>query len=201
MTNRKFLEKLLLFSVISIPLFTLLLASHRAPWEYTLSMIGNWFTKEERVKFILWGIFTATALTFFLIQIYKKTKFKNKKAYRLLYLSAFFLILTVLTPTLEQEPIPRELRKILVFNFHALFAVLFAIFLILSIYTFTKYLSKINQKLSIDSTRYIMFTSGGSILLLTIFGMTGIFELFFFISLSIFLLILKINTKKNHLRK
>lgn len=154
-------------------------------------MIGNWFGPQERIRFIVWGILTATAFTFFLIQIYKKTKFQNKKSYHFLYASAIFLILSVLTPTIEQNPIPLELRKGLYLDLHALFTILFAIFLILSIYTFTKYLAKINEELSIKSTRYLLVTAGVLILLMTIFGMTGIFEIFFFIALSIFLIVLE----------
>ena len=196
MNKENFSEKLLLFSAISIPILTLLFATDKSPFEYTLSMIGNWFGLEERLEFILWGILTATALTFFLVEIYKKTKFKNKRGYYLLYSSAAFLILSVLTPMINQTPTPLELRKGLYLDLHALFAIMFAIFLILSIYTFTKYLAKTNNSISIKPSKYLMLTAGGSIILLTIFGLTGIFEIFFFTILSIFLIALQKET--NH---
>lgn len=191
MNKKNFSEKLLLFSAISIPILTLLFATDKSPFEYTMSMIGNWFGLEERIEFILWGILTATALTFFLVEIYKKTKFQNKKGYYLLYLSVTFLILSVLTPMINQTPTPLELRKGLYLDLHALFAISFAIFLMLSIYTFTKYLIEKKKNLPIRPSKYLMGTAGGSILLLTIFGLTGVFEIFFFIAVSIFLIVLE----------
>ena len=191
MKNKQVPEKLLLFSIISIPILTILFATDKSPFQYTLSMIGNWFGLETRIEFILWGVLTATALTFFLFEIYKKTRFKNKKAHYLLYTSSLFLILSVLTPMVQKTPIPLALRSGFKLDLHATFAILFAIFLILSIYTFLKHLSKTKSNQSIKPAKYIMITSGGSIAMLTLFGTTGIFEIFFFISLSAFLIILE----------
>jgi hypothetical protein len=196
MNKKNFFERLLLFSIISIPLLTILFGTDQSPFKYTLSMMGNWFGSAERFEFIIWGLFIATTLTLFLFKIYKETRFKNKKAYESLYLSTIFLMLTVIVPTAHREPIPMEMRKFLTFNIHNAFAIIFAIFLMLSIYYFMKYLSKKDKEISVKSIRYLLFTAGGSILLLTIFGMTGIFEIFFFLALSIFLIILDRQSKK-----
>lgn len=193
MANKKFNEYLVIFSIIIIPLYTLIYSLKKSPFEYTLSMIGSWFGHKE--SFIIWGIITAFFITISIINIYKKTKFKNKKAYWFLYISAIFLILTVLTPSMYDEPIPKELRTLNI-NTHAVLGVLFAVFLITSLLFFSKYLSSIDKELSIKSLKLIILTVGGSILTLVIFGMTGLFELFFFISLSIFLIIINKQLKK-----
>ena len=196
MKNKKVSEKILIFALITIPIFTILFAIEKSPFNYTLSMIGNWFGLEERIEFIVWGIFTAFMLAFFLKNIYIETRFNDGKANYMLYLSSLFLILAVFVPTVNREPIPKELRPFLYFNLHVLFVVLFAVFLTISLYMFTKYLSKKTKNGSVSPVKYLMFTSGISILLLTIFGMTGIFEISFFTSLSIFLIILERRSKK-----
>jgi hypothetical protein len=192
--HKKFTEHIMLFSIICIPLFTLLFSTRKSPFDYTLSMIGNWYGYQK--SFIIWGIITAILLSFIIIHIYKKTKFQNQRAYRFLYLSIIFLILTVIVPTAHDEPVPKEVRALIDVNIHGLLGVLFAVFLITSLTLFAKYLSLVNKELSIKSMRLLMITVGGSILTLTIFGMTGIFEIFFFFSLSAFLMIINNNIKK-----
>lgn len=157
-------------------------------------MIGNWFGYYR--SFILWGIITAILLSIAIINIYKKTNFQNKKAYRFLYYSMFFLILTVITPTGSNEPIEEELRNAFHINFHGIFGVLFSVFLIISLILFYRYLTLTNKKLSIRTSWWLFITVGGSLFTLFLFGMTGIFELFFFISLSIFLFIINSDIKK-----
>ncbi|MCC7573979.1 DUF998 domain-containing protein [Candidatus Woesearchaeota archaeon] len=189
-----FVEYLVLFSIIFIPVYTLLFGLKKSPFEYTLSMIGNWYGFQK--SFIIWGVITAVLLFFVIIHIFRRTKFQNKKAYRFLYFSAIFLILTVFVPTIHDEPIPKELRS-LDFNIHAVLGVLFAVFLIVSLLLFSKYLSLVDKELSVKSFRLILFCVGGSVFTLTVFGMTGIFELFFFISLSVFLLIINKDLKSH----
>jgi hypothetical protein len=188
MQYKRFNEKIITFSIIMIPLLTLLFGLRESPFNYTLSMIGNWFGHFN--IFIIWGIVTAILLIITISNIFNKFNFKNKKATIFLLLSGIFLILTVLTPMLPQEIVTQELRRWFIFNFHFLFAVIFSLFLVLSLYLFSKYLSSVNKKLSLRSFRWLLITVGGSIFTLFIFGKTGIFQLFFFICLSIFLLIL-----------
>jgi hypothetical protein len=196
MKQKEFNEYLAIFAGISIPLFTILFATEKSPFQYTLSMIGNWFDFDDRVKFIIWGILTSTLLVIFIIHIFKKTRFKNERAYRFLYASGLLLMLSVLTPTITRQPIPKELRS-LQLGFHEIFGLLFAITLIISLYLFTRYLSSKEEEFSIKPLRALIITVGGSILVLTLFGMTGIFELFFFISLTVFLWIIELNTRKD----
>jgi hypothetical protein len=107
--------------------------------------------------------------------------------------------LTVLTPTIDNtfvendyEFVDYEIKNTFFFNFHNIFAFLFSLFLMFSLFLFSKYLSSYNKKIYLKSFNWFLITLGGSLLMLFLFGFTGIFELFFFISLSVFLLILNL---------
>ena len=180
-------RKILVFGLISVPIMTFLLAIKESPFNYTFSMIGNWF--DYRTEFIIWGIFTGILLTIFLIHLYKKTEFRNKKSFRFAYASGIFLILSVITPT-TREPVEKALREPH-FDLHLVWSLAFIVFFLVSLCLFSKYLSYINKNLSIKSLRFLLISVGGSIFLLTFFGMTGIFELFFFVSVSIYLIIIE----------
>ena len=115
-----------------------------------------------------------------------------------MYTSLFFLNLTVITPTAHSEPIQEELKShFFYFNLHGLFAVLFGLFLLTSLFIFSRYTSQINKNFSTKSLILLLTTIGGSVFTLFIFGMTGIFELFFFLSLSIFLIVASFLIKKD----
>jgi len=180
-------ERILEFGIFAILIVTFLFAIKKSPFNYTFSMIGNWFN--YRLEFIVWGILTGTFLSFYLIHLFKEIKIKNKKTFWYAYASGIFLTLTVLTPTRIQEPIEKALRQPHL-DLHLFWAILFIFFTIATLYTFSKYLSSINKKLSIKSLKLLLITIGGSIAFLTIFGMTGIFEIFFFTALFIYLTII-----------
>jgi hypothetical protein len=180
-------NKILYFGILSLPIWTILYATNKSPFDYTLSMIGNWF--DYRIYFIIWGIVTGILFTSFLIYLFKKTNFNNKKSKKYAYLSGIFLILTVLTPSTNQEPIDKALR-ILHLDLHIMWGALFAFFLLTTFYMFYKYLKTINKEISVKSSKYLIFTIFGSLLLLTLFGMTGIFQIFFFISIIFYMIML-----------
>jgi len=178
--RKKEITWLAVFAIIMIPLGTYLFGTKESPFYYTLSMIGNHLG--YRLNFIIWGIVTGLLLTFFIIRLFVLKSFHNQRARRLLVWSLVFLLLTVLIPTLEHLPVLKV--------FHVLVAIGFALSLTLSLYLFIKHLSYNDQKAHSSSMVMFYIVVGGSLLMLFIFGMNGIFELFFFISLSIFLGIL-----------
>lgn len=196
MTTNKFNESLVSYALVTVPLYAVYFALKESPLDYTMSMIGNWF--DNRINFIIWGIVTATLLLISIIHIYNKTKFENKKARHFAKLSMLFLILTVITPTAHNEVIYEELNQGLFYvNLHGIFGFMFGLFLLLSLFLFSKYLSVVNKEMSIKSIRLLLITVGGSIITLFIFGMTGIFELFFFLFLSAFLITTNMSVKRN----
>ena len=177
---KKEITWLAVFAIIAIPLYTFLFATKESPFSYTFSMIGN--KLGYRLNFIIWGTVTGLLLTFFVIRLYVLKSFKHERAGRLVIWSLVFLILTVLIPAFDRLPILLKL--------HALSAVAFGLTITASLYLFIKHLEHTHQKLYSWSMLMMCIIIGGSLLMLLIFGMTGIFELFFFLSLSLFLAIL-----------
>ncbi len=178
--EKKEVTKLATFAIVMIPLSTYLLGTKESPFYYSLSMIGN--ISGYRLEFILWGIMTGLFLTFFIERLYVLKSFENTRARRLLISSLIFLVLTVLIPYMGGLKI---LSKI-----HNITAAAFGICLTASLYLFIKYLSERDHKLYHWSMIMLNLIILGSLGLFFLFGRTGIFELFFFISLSIFLGIL-----------
>jgi len=166
---------------VTIPLYTYLFATKESPLYYTMSMIGN--TPEYRWAFIIWGSVTAVLISFYVYRLYVLKAFRNRKANKLLIASLVFLVLTVVIPAVEAMPFLKQL--------HAVVAVLFALSLTASLYLFIRYLAAINEDISVRSTWMLLTILGISIGLYFLLGNTGIFELFFFFSLSVFLFLLK----------
>lgn len=178
--GKGYMRYLALFALIVIPLYTWLFAIKESPFYYSMSMIGNQF--DYRLNFIVWGVITGFLLTFYIARLYVLKSFEHPRAHKLLFWSHIFLVLTVAIPAVEHLPFLKTL--------HILMAVFFGLSLIASLYLFIRYLGAINEKVSIRSTWILFLVLGGSIGLFFILGNTGVFELFFFLSLTIFLAIL-----------
>src|SRR5690554_1898459 len=146
-----------------------------------MSMIGNLLG--FRRGFIIWGIVTGVLLTLFVAHLFWIKSFKSPRATRLLIWSLVFLVLTVVIPALDAFPFWKKI--------HGITAVAFAISLLSSIYLFIGHLEEVNKKLAGISIKLMILVVGGSLMMLFLFGMTGIFEIFFFTSLSLFLGILR----------
>jgi len=179
-----------IFGIIMIPIFTIIFGFFEPPTNYTLSMIGNWFN--FRFDFIIWGIFTATLIVLFLNRVTRHINLRTTKQKLYIYLTGLFLILAVITPTRIRHPVEKSLRHIII-DLHLFWSVLFAIFLLLSLYFLIKYFEKTNNKFAKKSTTIFWITIGGSLFLLFIFGMTGIFEIFFFTVLAIYFYLIETN--------
>lgn len=184
----KFEDRFAIISTLIISVITVSFGTRESPFDYTLSMIGNRF--DARLEFIVWGVITAVLLTLYVLHIFMLGAFKNEKARKHLIWSGIFLILTVLIPAIE------ELWPIL-HKLHAICGALFGLSLVASIYYFIKYIKVFDEKLFSISFLLLMLSAGGSVLLLFLFGNTGLFEIFFFISICLVLLFLAFTLKKN----
>ena len=178
--HRKQVTWVAIFAIVFIPLFTWLFATSESPADYTFSMIGN--TLGHRLSFILWGVVTGLLLGFYVLRLFILKSFRDTRARKLLLWSLVFLVLTVLIPSLESTYIINRL--------HDFTAVAFALCLVFSLYLFIRHLHEREQELYSWSLIMFHVVVGGSLLLLLLFGMTGIFQLFFFVSLSVFLAVL-----------
>jgi len=168
-------------AIILVPLYTLWFGTRQNPMEYTLSMFANRF--DQMTEFFIWSTVTGLLIAYYIFRLYGKVDFRNKKARHSLILSSIFLILTALTPAVEEV-------NALTHKLHFMFAAFFALFLFLSIYFFSRYLKSIDETVSRKSSRYLFLVVLGSSLVYLIFGDNAMFELFFFLSLSVFLIFL-----------
>lgn len=179
--GRGYMKYFALFALFIIPLYTYLFATQESPFFYTLSMIGNQL--DQRLSFIVWGVLTGFLLSFYILRLYLLKSFYHRRAHRLLMWSHAFLILTVVIPAVDHLPFLKKL--------HILMAVLFGLSLLASLYLFIRYLGEIDQRISLKSSWMLLVVLGGSLGLFFLLGNTGVFELFFFFSLTIFLAILR----------
>lgn len=178
--KRKEVTWLAVFAIIMIPLLTWLFGTRGSPADYTFTKNGN--ALGYRVSFIIWGITTGLLLAFYIARLFVLKSFRDTRARKLLVWSLVFLVLTVLIPSLEGLTILSRL--------HDLMATAFGLALTASLFLFIKHLSATDQKVYGWSMMMFYLVVGGSLALLLLFGMTGIFQMFFFISLSIFLALL-----------
>lgn len=170
------------FIIALIPLYTFWFGTLQNPFNYTLSMIGNRFDRMN--EFIIWGSVSGILLFLYIINLFREAAFQDKRAKRMLVYSTIFLVFTVITPAVE------EINKV-THRLHAVFGAFFAIFLSTSLYFFIRYLKTVNEDVFGRSMLYLNIVVLGSLSLLIVFGNNGIFELFFFLTLSFFLWILK----------
>ncbi|EON78349.1 hypothetical protein ADIS_1212 [Lunatimonas lonarensis] len=180
--SKGYMRYLAIFAVLVIPTYTFLFGTKESPFYFTLSMIGN--LVEYRTGFIIWGVVTGLLITFYVYRLYVLKAFQHRKAKKLLFGSLMFLVLTVIIPAVEELPFLKKL--------HAVMAVLFALSLTASLYLFIRFLGQIDQQITVRSTWMLFTIVGVSVGLFFLLGNTGIFELFFFFSLSLFLILLKV---------
>lgn len=172
-------------SIMSLLLFTLIFTAVYGtlenPFRYTLSNIGNLFTYRE--FFIIWGIVTGIAIQSSSIALFKLEKYTNKIHFNFIIYGSIFLILTAIIPAVKA-----------VFPFwhtiHVLTSAFYALFVILGLAPFVLKVSKENPRLQKVISIWLIIILGGAILSLIIFGMSAIFELWFIVTITIFLMYL-----------
>lgn len=153
------------------------------PFEYTFSNIGNFFT--YRLFFILWAILTGIAIQSSILALFRLENYMDKMKIRFVVLSVFFLILTAIIPALKD-----------IYPFwhliHTLFAGLHALFLLLSFVPFTSYVARENPRLRKVILVWEVVIWGGGIFALALLGKSGLFEMWFFVTMIVFLLYLSL---------
>lgn len=177
--NRIIVMSLLLLTLI----MTVIYGTLENPFKYTLSNIGNFFTYRE--FFIFWAIITGVSIQTSCVALFKLEDFRHKHSYTLIIYASIFLVLTAIIPALKE--------KFPFWHFvHILTSINYALFLILGLQPFFRYINKKNPRLRkiIAIWQYVII--GGSFLAVIIFGMSGIFELWFIASITLFLLYLSL---------
>jgi hypothetical protein len=164
-------------------LVTVVYGTLENPLEYTLSNIGNFF--DYRLFFIIWAIITGIAIQSSIIALFKLEEYVPKTKYWFVALAVIFLILTAIIPALKElYPFWHLI--------HTLFAGLHALFLSLSFVPFVNFIARENPRLVIITRVWLIIIWAGGVLSLVLLGHSAIFELWFFITLIIFLLYLSL---------
>lgn len=176
---RTFIMGILLFAL----LLTVVYGTLENPLEYTLSKIGNYF--DYRWLFIVWSIVAGIAIQSAILALYRMENYHAKHLYKFTIASAAFLIITALIPSLSQiYPFWHFL--------HTLFAIIYALFVFMTLNPFVFFVSKNNPRLRLFLKIWLCVIWIGGAFTLILFGNSGIFEMWFFITIIIFLLYLSL---------
>ena len=163
-------------------LFTVIYGTIEDPFENTMSNIGNYY--DYRIAFIVWAIFSGTAIQTSILSLFKLQDYRPKKQTYLIYLATFFLIGASLIPAiLPTYPILHAI--------HTVFAGMHAVCIFLSMQPYLKDVITKNPRLNSYIFYWQLLIWGGGIVVMLI-TFSGIFQLWFFVSLLMFLLYLTI---------
>ncbi len=164
-------------------LFTTVYGTLQNPFQYTFSKIGNRF--DNRVLFIVWAIFTGLSIQTCVIALFRLEQYTVKFAYYSVIIATIFLVTSAITPALaETYPLWTWV--------HIITAGLYGLFLSIGLAPYIRYVSRENPRLRLVIKVWTIVVWAGSISLMFILGNTGIFELWFFGSMILFLLYLSL---------
>ena len=164
-------------------LFTTIYGTLQDPFQYTFSKIGNRF--DNRVLFIVWAIFTGFSIQTCVLALFRLEQYHLKIAYIFIVIGTIFLVISTITPSLA------ELYPVWTWV-HIITAGLYGLFLSLGLGPFIMFVSKENPRLRLSIFVWAVVVWAGSVAWMFILGNTGIFELWFFGSMIIFLLYLSL---------
>ena len=174
--KRMFIMTLLLSALI----FTIIFGTMENPFQYTFSKIGNRFSVENRVLFIIWAAYTGFAIQSSILGLFSVEKYKNKFHVSFILIGTVFLLFTAAAPSLDHLPFWTWV--------HLITAGLFALFITLGFTPFIIWVARQNPRLTRVIYIWLAVTWGGGIFWYFAFGNTGMFEIWFFTFFIIFLL-------------
>lgn len=169
--------------LVAALLLTAVYGTLENPFIYTFSNIGNFF--DYRVLFIVWSIVSGLSIQMCLLALFRLEQYQARAKYTFVALSSIFLVLTAVIPALKDiYPFWHLL--------HTIFAGIHALFLLLSMVPFVNWISRENPRLEKVLKLWMIIIWIGSLLPLIIFGKSGLFELWFFVTVILFLLYLSL---------
>lgn len=169
--------------LLSALLFTAIYGTIQDPFRYTFSKIGNRF--DHRVLFIVWALFTGISIQTCILALFKLENYKFKLAYYAIFTATIFLITSSITPSLAEEyPLWTWI--------HIVTAGFYGIFLTLGLIPFLMSVSRENPRLRLAIKIWAIVIWAGSVGWMFLLGNTGIFELWGFGSVIVFLLYLSL---------
>lgn len=172
-------NKLYVLLIVAL-LFTVIYGTIENPFENTFSNIGNYY--DYRIVFIFWAILCGAAIQTTILTLFRLQEYHPKRQVYLIYLANFFLVATAIIPAiLPTYPILHAI--------HTVFAGLHAVCILLSLRPYLKIVIQKNPRIKHHVDIWQIAIWGGSIVMMLL-TFSGIFQLWFFISLLMFLLYL-----------
>jgi len=179
--QRMFIISYLLFALV----LTIAFGTLEDPFRYTLSNIGNRFGWGPRLMFIIWAVIAGSAIEISFIFIMKLIRYSNRKCNLFIGLTTGSIILTGLIPALKNE---------LPFwhNLHLITSGLIAFFFLFALAPLVKYILTIIPEYKWFIYGWMVVIWAGSITLLILFNITAMFEIWFFVTIILFLIYLTV---------
>lgn len=166
-------------------MFTLIYGTIENPFQYTFSKIGNRFNITNRVWFIVWAISTGTIIQVSIVTLFKLENYKNKRQSWFVISGSIFLVMSSLAPSLPDLPFWT--------NIHLITAGLFALLLTMGFFPFAFWVARENPRLRRIIYIWLTITWGGGSFWYITLGNTGMFEMWFFVFIIVFLLYLSLS--------
>ena len=177
--QRNLIITYLLFALV----LTIAFGTLQDPLRYTLSNIGNRFGWGPRIMFIIWALISGSAIEISFIFIMRLIRYSGKLTTMFIGLTSMSIILTGLVPALKNEfPLWHTL--------HFITSGSIAFFFFFALVPLIKEIIKLIP----EYKRYIFIWMGviwaGSITVLILFKWSAMFEIWFFVSIILFLIYL-----------
>lgn len=177
--QRMYIISYLIFALV----LTIAFGTLQDPLRYTLSNIGNRFGWGPRIMFIIWALISGSAIEVSFIYIMKLIRYSDRLAYMFIGLTSASIILTGIVPALKNEfPFWHTFHFISSGSiaFFFLFALIPLIKKIISLIPECKHLIYI----------WMGIIWAGSISVLILFKWSAMFEIWFFVTIILFLIYL-----------
>ena len=179
--QRTMIISYLLFALV----LTIALGTLQDPFRYTLSNIGNRFGWKPRLMFIIWAFISGTAIEITFIYIMRLIHYSNRSTYKFIGLTSLSIILTGLVPALKNEfPLWHMI--------HFFTSGSIAFFFLLAVIPLIRKILLIIPESKIYIYIWLGVIWAGSITVLILFKWSAMFEIWFFVTIILFLIYLSL---------
>lgn len=177
--QRMFIISYLLFALV----LTIAFGTLEDPVRYTLSNIGNRFGWGPRIMFIIWAFISGSAIEISFIFIMKLIHYESRKTLMFIGLTTFSIIVTGLVPALKNEfPFWHTL--------HFITSSLIAVFFFSAMIPLLIHIDKIIPEYRKFMIIWVSLILAGSVVVLVLFKWSAMFEIWFFVTIILFLIYL-----------
>lgn len=177
--QRMFIITYLLFALV----LTIAFGTLQDPLRYTLSNIGNRFGWGPRLMFIIWALISGSAIEIAFIYIMKLIRYSDRLTYMFIGLTSLSIILTGIVPALKNEfPFWHML--------HFITSGSIAFFFLLALVPLIRKIIVLIPEFKTLIFVWMGIIWAGSITVLILFKWSAMFEIWFFVTIILFLIYL-----------